>query len=469
MLIKNKVYPDCTISAINNFGYGVCRIEGIVVFVAGAVSGDVCDIQIIKTNKTWCVGKIRALRQRSSMRQEETFCCPHGNHCGGCIYDAITYEEELRLKENDVLHALNKAGATGFEVMPVFSNYQIAAYRNKAQYPVSTDQNGNLFFGFYAPRSHRVVPAIGCHLQPPIFSDIAAWVCHTATQCKISAYDETSGKGVLRHIYLRCNADGSDISLTLIINASSLPHAHELCRVCDVFPQITCFGYSVNQTRSNVIMGKSFHLLRGKPYITDVLCGKHFHISPLSFYQVNHDMAQALYEKAAELLSDVPYHRLLDLYCGIGTIGISVAKPDAVLYGVEVIEEAVKNAQENAVRNGFPNATYVCADAATLAKQKELFGAPPDAIIVDPPRSGLDPATIDAIAALAPKAVVYISCAPDTLARDLVRFAAVGYHGDTIYPYDLFPRTGHVETVVRLVRKTPDDNSHVTLGLEASF
>ena len=180
-------------------------------------------------------------------------------------------------------------------------------------------------------------------------------------------------------------------------------------------------------------------------------------------------MAQALYEKAAALLNAVPYHRLLDLYCGIGTIGICVAKPGAVLYGVEVIEEAVKNAQENAVRNGFSNATYVCADAATLAKQKELFGAPPDAIIVDPPRSGLDPVTIDAIAALAPKAVVYISCAPDTLARDLVRFATVGYHGDTIYPYDLFPRTGHVETVVRLVRKTPDDNSHATLGLEASF
>ncbi len=454
MLIKNKVYPGVTIEQINNLGFGVCRIESIVVFTAGVVTGDVCDIRIIKVHKTWCVGKAECIRTLSPLRRKKALTCAVSPRCGGCVYDAITYSQELLLKQEDVVHALKKAGAAGYAVADVDTDNRITGYRNKAQYPVGTDSEGNICFGFYAPRSHRVIDAAACKLQPKIFGQIARRVCDIAAKNGVKPYDETTHSGVLRHICLRCNAGADQIMLVLVINAKELPCAEQFSAIAEEFPQIVCFGFSTNEKPDNTVMGKSFVLLRGKDYILDTLCGRTLAVSPLSFYQVNHDMAQRLYQKAGELLNLQPGEKFLDLYCGIGSIGLCVARQDTVLIGVEIIPQAVKNAKENAARNRMENAAFYCADAAQIASLQngKLLQTPFDAVIVDPPRKGLDEAAIRAVCQMSPKRIVYISCAPDTLARDLVRFVAQGYRGDTVYPFDLFPRTGHVESVVLLTK-----------------
>ena len=451
MLRKNMICR-IEITDLNNLGYGVGKVDGLVVFVAGAVDGDILDAHIIKVNKTYAVARIDTLLVPSRHRIEDA--CP-SQGCGGCAYGNIRYAHELELKESYVRHAFRKAGMRNVTVHPVLSTGGLTHYRNKAQYPVATDKNGRLSAGFYAPRSHRVVAAARCRLQPRVFGDIVKSVLALFEAYGLSAYDEKSHTGLLRHIYLRQNADGSEILLTLVVNGQSLPFAEEItARLHAAYPALVGIVLNVNEEQTNVICGDDYRLLSGRDYITDTLCGVRLKITPPAFYQVNRDAAELLYGKARELAAIKDADTVLDLYCGIGSIGLAVAGKNCRLYGVEIVEDAVACARENAAANGFENATFICADAANIAASIPSDLAP-DVIILDPPRGGCDKSTLDFVSELNPSRIVYVSSNPDTLARDCEYLRRVcHYKLGEVYPVDLFPRTGHVESFVCLTRQT---------------
>ena len=446
MLTKNTEYT-VSITDMNNYGYGVARIDGIAVFVPGCAVGDTAKILIIKTAKSYAVGKLLQIIEPSPQREKDENICHASQRCGGCNYQHINYETELLQKQKDIMFAFKKEGFDNIEVFPVLSAKKVCAYRNKAQFPVGYDKNGKVVCGFYRPKSHDIVDFPHCSLTPEIFGKIAKTVCDFANEYKISAYSEEKHKGILRHIFLRANGDVSEIVLCLVINAKELPCADKLIKVIsENYPEVCGIVLNFNREKTNVILGGECKTLYGRDYINDTLCGVKFKISPLSFYQVNHDAAQMLLQKASELLKITNDDVLLDLYCGIGTVGLALGKNAKKLYGIEIVEKAVENAKENASANGFENAEFYCGDAA---KAKEIMaGNKITAVSLDPPRHGLDAGLIEYVAKeIAPENVLYISCNPSTLARDCKIFKDFGYTFDTAYPVDLFPRTGHCEVV----------------------
>ena len=470
MLQKNQIHR-VTITDLNNLGFGVTKIDGITVFVGDSVTGDEAEIKIIKTAKTYAVGTLLQLIAPSPIRCGEDESCPVARRCGGCVYQRVTYAHELALKRQYVTYAMKKAGADHVTVRDVLSTHQTTGYRNKAQYPVGRETVGGktrTIIGFYAAKTHNIIPADACALQPEVFSQIVRFTADFCDEYNISAYDETTGRGLLRHLYLRTGAATGQVMVCLVINGSTFPHAEDYCAALTTrFPAVTSIQTNENTQATNVILGDTCTVLWGKPYIEDILCGRTFRISPLSFYQVNRDGAELLYNTAKELLALQTGETLLDLYCGIGTIGMSVADNDTPLIGIEIIPQAIENARENAARNGMTNARFFCGDASDAAKILADCDLHADAVIVDPPRKGLTPAVISYLHALNPSRIVYISCDADTLARDIVRFEEVGYHTDTAYPVDMFSRTGHVETVVLLSKGEVDSKKiRVEFSLE---
>ena len=449
ILAKNEVYRT-EITDINNMGYGIARVKGIVVFVTHGVTGDLADIKIIKAASGYAIAVIVDLITPSPFRLKAPLCTA-ARRCGGCQYQHITYAHECSLKQNYVRQALIKAGLPHIPVADILTSGVTEGYRNKAQIPCGKDKQGNLCAGYYAPRSHQIVPAENCLLQPPLFSEITAFIIDFAQKHGISAYSETEHTGLLRHIYIRGARNGAAM-VCLVLNGDALPAEDELVqRLCCRFPMVTGILYNINRERTNVICGRRCRLLFGSPYLTDVLCGLTFRISPLAFYQVHHDAAELLYQKAAELLSLTGGETLLDLYCGIGTIGLTMARRAGELIGIEVVEEAVKNARENAEINGISNASFYCGDTGSVLNT--LATRSPDAVVVDPPRKGLLPGALKSLLDISPEKLLYISCNPDTLARDIAHLEASGYTCGPVTPVDLFPRTGHVETIVLLQRK----------------
>ncbi len=452
MLQKNQT---CTavITDLNNLGFGVCKIDGRSVFVADTVTGDTAEITIIKTAKTYAVGRLQRLLVPSPMRAAVETVCPVSHRCGGCVYQKVGYPHELELKKKYVSFALKKAGAEGIVVHDVLSTGKISGYRNKAQYPIGKDKNGKTVIGFYAAKTHTIISAEHCMLEPPVFSQIVQFLRTYCDNHGISTYDEGNGRGLLRHLYLRIAAATGEVMVCLVMNGKIFPEETSFCQELTArFPQVVHISISCNQKDTNVIMGDTVRILWGKPYIEDILCGRRFRISPLSFYQVNHDGAELLYHTAKELLDLKQGETLLDLYCGIGTIGLSLADTETQLVGIEIIPAAVENAKENAALNGMTNARFYCGDASDAARILERKHLHADAVVVDPPRKGLSEAVISYLQTLAPDRIVYISCDADTLARDLVRFADVGYHTDSVQPVDMFSRTGHVECVCCLTK-----------------
>ena len=437
---KNQLYT-AEITDLNNLGNGVTRIDGKAVFVPHAVDGDVLRIKIIKDAKDYAIARIEEILTPSPHRQESG--CAVSKRCGGCVYRHITYAHEAVLKENYVRSAFRKAGVE-VEVAPTMVGAE-GAYRNKVQYPVGE----GMTVGFYAPRSHEIVPCGDCALQKPVFTPIIATLQSLLQKAGVSAYNEESGKGLLRHLFLRASQTDR-VMVTLVTTSKPFPAATEIAKqLRAAHPEVISVVRNYNDLRSNVILGDRCQVLSGAEVLSDTLCGLSFNLSPLSFYQVNHDMAERLYQKAAELAALRPGDKIADLFCGAGTIGLSVAAqhPEISLLGVEIIPEAVENAKENARRNGIKNATFLCGDA----NASELADA--DVIFLDPPRKGCEEALVKQISALSPRTVVYISCNPDTLARDVARFIEAGYRPGVVYPVDLFPRTGHVESVVCLTRQ----------------
>jgi len=469
--IKKDDLLTVRITDINNLGAGVGKLgeSGMVVFVNGAVTGELVNVKLIKVNKSYCVGKLEEIIEPSPYR-EDAFCSAPLS-CGGCVYRHINREHELEMKKNYVRHAFIKVGLNDVEVGDVLHTPERSHYRNKAQYPIGMSKNG-VTAGFYAAKTHKIIPSESCALQPDIFSEIVSAFCNFATEKNISVYDEESGKGLLRHIYLRIGKETSEIMLCVVTNGDSLPHSDEFTEfITSRFPQIKSILLNKNKRNTNVVLSDEYVTLYGEPYITDVLCGKKFRISAGSFYQVNHDGAELLYGTAARLADFKGNETILDLYCGIGTIGLSMADNVGEVIGIEIVPEAVKRAKENAKINGITNAEFYCGDASSTSSllsdaTAARGGLSPDAVILDPPRKGSTPELITYLAELDVPKIIYISCDPDTLARDCVLFRKLGYHIGKVTPVDMFPSTGHIESVVCLSREKADDYIRISVHTE---
>ena len=462
---KNDIIK-LNITSVTSDGDGVGRTsDGMVVFVPNTAVGDELLVRVLKVKKTIAYGKIEELLTLSLDRI--TPDCGVCERCGGCVYRHIGYDAELEIKRQKVIDAVTRIGGLDEAlVKDIIPSKNIDGYRNKAQIPVSSDHNGRPVMGFYARHSHRIVPKTECKLSPDIFNEIAADFYSFLEKYPHVIFNENNKNGI-RHLYLRYAESSSDVMVCVVAGKHDFPHSDELFNSLEEkYPQIRSIIININPDDTNVILGKKNLSVYGQPYITDVLCGLSFEISPLSFYQVNRGQAENLYQKAREYAALTGEETLLDLYCGTGTIGLSMAKDCKVLIGVEIIEDAVENAKKNAEKNGITNARFLCADASEAAKQLREEGIAPDVIIVDPPRKGLTPDLIKTIVKMSPDRVVYVSCDPATLARDLKLFTEKNYSAKEITPCDMFPRTAHVETVVLLSRKIPDDKIEIDLDLD---
>ena len=466
-----------TIQDLNNLGCGVGRAEageakGTVVFVKGTVTGDVVRAEIIKRTKSYLVGRLVELLTPSPLRETETFCtAPEA--CGGCVYRHIQYEHELTSKHERVKQAFRQAGLSDVTVRPVLTvrregSHVTKGYRNKGMYPVKQGKSG-MEAGFYAAKTHKVIPCFDCALQPDAFGELVRAVCKLCDKYRIAAYEEPSegqgqGKGTLRHIYLRSAADGS-ILLTLVVRERLSKEASEglVHELVGRFPMLCGILLNVNRENTHVVLGERFVTLWGRDYLEDTLCGKRLRLSAGSFYQVNRDAAELLYNTAADMAQLTGREHLLDLYCGAGSIGLSMSDRVADVTGIEIVPEAVECARENAALNGLgpDRARFFCGDASDAHRflsAAEEGGAPkPDLAIIDPPRKGTTRELITEIARRDIRRVVYISCEPETLGRDCAVFRECGYEIGEVQPVDLFPRTGHVESVVSLTRRLDNE------------
>lgn len=435
------------ITDVTNDGSGVGRHEGMAIFVPLTAVGDTAKVKILKVKKTYAFGKVTEILTPSKNRIEPD--CAVFNKCGGCVYRHISYKAECDLKQNRVRETVRRIGGVDLEPKDILYSNNTDGYRNKAQFPV--DLNGRA--GFYAFHSHRIIPCAECELQPEIFGKIISALEEWIIENNVSVYDESCHKGLLRHLYLRIAQATGEIMLTLVINGENLPCLDKLIKtITDKFPQIKSIQLNINKKDTNVILGDKCICVYGNDYITDVLCGVKVRLSPLSFYQVNREMAEILYNKAREYAKPKGKN-ILDLYCGAGTIGLSMADEAKNIIGVEIVPEAVEDAKFNASNNGIENERFICADATGAAAELAQEGIETDVVIVDPPRKGCTEELINTIANnFKPERVVYVSCDVATLARDIKIFESLGYKLTEYTPVDLFPRTAHVETVALLKR-----------------
>lgn len=445
---KNK-RVEVFIDGVTTQGWGVGHIDGFAVFVANAAIGDTILVHIIKVKKNYAIGKLLDIIIPSPNRYEPD--CPVFSQCGGCAYRHITYDSELNIKYKQVKDAFSRIAHMDIKPQPIISANNIDRYRNKAQFPVGFD--GELKIGFYAPYSHRIINCRDCKLQPKEFTTALQVFDEFLLQNHIPIYNEKENKGLLRHIYLRKADATEEILACAVINGDALPNANILAeKLKDALPNLKGFLININKSDTNVILGDKCNLIWGQDYITDVLCGCKFRISPLSFYQVNSSQAKMLYEKAQDYANLNSDDILLDLYCGTGTIGLTMASKVKKLIGVEIVESAVKDANINAQINNITNAKFICDDAKNAVKKLIENDELPSVVLVDPPRKGLSPELISTIAAIKPNRIVYISCDPATLARDCKLFEKSNYTVKELTPVDMFPRTAHVETVVLMSR-----------------
>ncbi len=454
------------ITALTSQGSGVGHFDGFAVFVEGAAVGDRLLAHIIKVKSTYAVGVIRQLLRPS--RDRVTPACPVAERCGGCSFQHISYAAECEHKRLRVQDALQRIGSFDLTVDEFLTTPHTEHYRNKAQYPIALGADGRTCVGFYAKRSHRIVDCRVCALQPPEFSALLDIIVRWAAEYGVSIYDEERGKGLLRHIYLRKGFATGDVMVCLVVTDRNVPHTDALTEALLAQNEhIKSVVLNVNAARTNVVLGSKCHTVFGSDYITDTLCGLTFQLSPLSFYQVNPAGAEILYRKAADLAALTGEETVLDLYCGTGTIGLSMAHKAKHVIGVEIIPQAIENAKENAKRGGIENAEFFCADAAQAAAKLLENGTAPDVVILDPPRKGCSTDTLQAVAAMGPDRIVYVSCDPATLARDCKTLQALGYTLKTAVGVDMFPRTVHVETVVLLCRKHIDAEKQISVTIEA--
>ncbi len=446
---KNDTF-EAEIIDLTMEGNGVCRIDGMAVFVPNTAVGDRIRVKVVKALKNYAFGIVDEILVPSADRI--TPVCPLKN-CGGCVFQHVSYAAELRVKEKAVQDAFTRIGKLSPEFLPIIGGENQTRYRNKAQYPFALDKDGKPIMGFYAKRSHRVIPVTDCLLQPELFGEIAAAVLAFVQKGAVTVYDEVQGSGELRHLYLRCGEHSGEVMVCLIVRNAIRRKLMPLAEILrSKFPQIRSICMNVNPKQTNVILGDRTETLWGEPVIRDIMCGVEVELSPESFYQVNTPQAERLYGVAREFAQLTGKERLLDLFCGTGTIGLSMVADVRELIGVEIVPEAIENARKNAARAGVENAQFLCGDAGEIAEQIAAAGESPDVIVVDPPRKGCDAAAIAAMVKMQPKRIVMISCNPATAARDCAALVQEGFDVERVQPVDLFTRTGHVETVVLMSR-----------------
>ena len=449
MLEKNKTY-EAVVTDYTAEGQGVARVDGIAVFVANAIAGEKYLVRIEKVGKTWAAGKIVEILEKSPHRVQRL--CPISASCGGCDFWHMDYDEETRLKAERVRSSLNRIGGESLTEMPILAAPLCTGYRNKAQYPVAS-KKGRVYAGFFKAGTHQVVENDRCLILPDETEQVRKIVIDYVNQYGITAYDESTGKGLLRHIYVRRGAVSGQVLVCLVLNGRKLPHSEDLIEKLQAVEGFTTLVLSVNTKDTNTVLGDEEIVLYGPGYIEDTLCGLNFRLSARSFYQINHHQAQRLYEAAIAQAEITEKDLVLDLYCGVGTITLCMAKAAGKVIGVEVVEQAVADAKDNAKRNGIENAEFFCGDAGKAALKLEQEGIRPDVVVVDPPRKGLNADTIEALHRMSPRRIVYVSCDPATLARDVALLKNHGYKLKNAQAADLFPRCSHVESIVTMIQE----------------
>jgi len=435
-LSKNDIIT-LEVSGYSSEGYGIARHDGIAVFVKQALRGEMVQARILKVLKNAAYAKIENIITPSAERV--TPDCPHYPKCGGCALRHMSYAEELRFKRQRVSDALSRIGGVDIDIPEVVPSPLETRYRNKAIFEVGI-ANGKAVTGFFRERTHEIIPVDDCLLQT-IPANTAARV--------LRGFMDEYGAPNIRNLFVRSGENAAQI---VVVAASKVKHADALVSALKKqIPNATSIIECINREDTNVVLKGEFKTLFGVPYFEDTLCGGDFRLSPQAFYQINRAQAENLYNRAVKFAALEPDQTALDLYCGAGTITLALAKTGAKIYGAEIVPEAIENAKENAYRSGITNAEFLCGDAAAAAETFARRGIKPDAVVVDPPRKGLSPETAAAVAALAPKRIVYVSCDPATLARDIKLFAQSGYRCERVQPFDMFPRTPHVECAALLV------------------
>ncbi len=446
-LKKNSIY-EIEIKDVSSDGNGVGTIDGFAVFVPGTVTGDRVSVKILKLQKRYAYGKAEEIITPSSYRKSPE--CPAFLKCGGCSLMHIEYPYQLEIKKNIIENALCRIGGIDHPVDEMIGADAPFRYRNKMIFPVGRDKNGDAVCGFFRERSHDIIPLEDCLLGDEINSAVIFTVSEHMKKYGISAYDEKTHKGVVRRIFTRRGAVSGEIMVVISVNAEDLYKKEELIKnLREISQNIVSIILNVNKKRTNLVLGDKNIVIFGRDRISDTLCGIEYKISPHSFYQINHQQTEKLYKKALEYADISCDDTVMDIYCGIGTISLYAAKTAKNVIGVEIVPEAIADAGENAKRNGIGNAEFYCADAEELVPCLIEKGSTPDVVILDPPRKGSDEKTLSAIMKAKPKRIVYVSCNPATLARDL-QFLSKGYGVSKVSGVDMFPNTNHVETIALL-------------------
>lgn len=457
-MMKKDDIVTLTIEDIGNDGEGIGKAEGMTLFVKDALPGDVVSAKVMKLKKTYGYARLMEILTPSSCRIEAP--CPLHKRCGGCQIQAMSYEQQLRFKTEKVRNNLKRIG--GFadpKVLPALGMEEPFRYRNKAQFPIGYDKEGNLIAGFYASRTHSIIPVEDCLLGHEGNGEILRIVLDTMKEYQVSAYREQEGTGCVRHVLIRRGERTGEWMVCFILNQRKLPHAEVFTERLAQLPGMTSICVNVNQERTNVILGRETYTLWGQAYITDYIGDISFRISPQSFYQVNPAQTEVLYRKALEYAGLTGTETVWDLYCGIGSISLFLAKAAGRVYGVEIIPQAVEDARDNARRNHIHNADFLVGRAEEVYPafcQEHGEEARAEVIVVDPPRKGCEESLLAMMCRMAPERIVYVSCDSATLARDLKYLCANGYELVEAQPVDQFGMTVHVETVVMLSHKKPD-------------
>ena len=445
-------------------GSGVARVDGQVVFVPGALPGERCSVRIAHVGRSAVFAQLLSVLTPSVHRVEPD--CPYFPRCGGCALRHMDYEQELALKQTHVQSCLTRIGGQTISALPITGAAQTDDYRNKVQFPVQ-EQDGRPVAGFFSGKTHRVIPVRHCRIQPDCADAIRGAVLAWMEQYHIRAYDEQTHAGYIRHIYIRFGAESGQILVCIVANCAQLPKKKQLvAALLAAEPGITTIVFSPNTKKGNTVLGTEFHPLYGDGTITDTLCGLQFRLSAPAFYQVNHAQAERLYEKAVQLAGLTGNETVLDLYCGTGTITLCLARHAKKAIGVEIVPQAIEDAKFNAAQNGMENAEFFCMDAGQAAKMLADRRTRPNVIVVDPPRKGVSADVIEAIGTMAPQRVVYVSCDPATLARDLKLLTAAGYTLQTAEAFDLFPRCAHVETVCLLSKLQSKEHIEIEVKMD---
>ena len=454
MVEKNKEY---VVNIIDNGyeGEGIAKIDDFTIFIPNAIKGEKVKILIVKVLSSYAFGKIIEIIEKSEHRKEAD--CTTYKRCGGCNLRHIDYNETLKIKQNNVQALINKTLETKIEAEKIIGMENPYHYRNKAQYPIGLNKENKPVIGVFANRTHEIIPMEKCLIQSEISEKIAKSIYEFIVKNKISVYNEKTGKGLLRHIVIRNAFKTEEIMCTLVINGKEIPKENELAnKLLQKYPNIKTIVKNINTKNTNVILGKENIVLYGEGYIKDKLGKYLFKISPLSFYQVNPVQTEKLYNLAIQMAKITKQDTVFDLYCGIGTISIYMAEYAKKVYGIEIVEEAIKDARENAKINNIENTEFIAGDVEKilddLINNKKII---PDIVMIDPPRKGMDQTSIKNILKIKPKKIVYISCNPATLVRDL-KYLEEEYKIEKIQPVDMFPFTSHVECCASLYRRNID-------------